>query len=559
MGFTVRDLLNSQSLVSTLSEMKLLAGEQGFSNEIKGVTIIEAPDIVKFIEGGEVLLTGLYAFKSCTVEEFGNYISDLHEKEVSAIFLKQGRDVEQANEKIELLRAYCRQYHIPLIDVPFQVSFQVIMSIVMERLFNEEVTRLKYYKMTHDNFCALSLDSKQTENTISRILDMLSKLIRNPAAIFDQKYHCLYCSNPSYSKMVKSETRHMIDPSIISRNIYYKQTGNPDCYIAEIILATGQTVFLQVWQVQSDFTSMDLIAIENAIVALQYEFSKQYTITELEQKFHNDLIQNVLLGKLTTREEIERNRVFTGLSLDGSYRVFVIGFRGGKNEDDFNERARRIDLLKECVVRQMKGCLVHYSLDQLAVIHQVEREQSLKSYRTFFQTFFSNVRKEFAGKSPDTPLIAGIGRTVHGITDIHLSYHEASDALSYFELNGMSELVGDEHSLFFSDLGVFKLLCQIEDWRDLVEFIPENLMRLYQSDNKQRDELIQTLECYLRHQLNFSETAKELFIHYKTAMYRINRISEITGIDFDNSTEVLSVRIGMIVFQMIEKRKNREV
>lgn len=559
MGFTVRDLLNSQSLVSTLSEMKLLAGEQGFSNEIKGVTIIEAPDIVKFIEGGEVLLTGLYAFKSCTVEEFGNYISDLHEKEVSAIFLKQGRDVEQANEKIELLRAYCQQYHIPLIDVPFQVSFQVIMSIVMERLFNEEVTRLKYYKMTHDNFCALSLDSKQTENTISRILDMLSKLIRNPVAIFDQKYHCLYCSNPSYSKMVKSETRHMIDPSIISRNIYYKQTGNPDCYIAEIILATGQTVFLQVWQVQSDFTSMDLIAIENAIVALQYEFSKQYTITELEQKFHNDLIQNVLLGKLTTREEIERNRVFTGLSLDGSYRVFVIGFRGGKKEDDFNERARRIDLLKECVVRQMKDCLVHYSLDQLAVIHQVEREQSLKSYRTFFQTFFSNVRKEFAGKSPDTPLIAGIGRTVHGITDIHLSYHEASDALSYFELNGMSELVGDEHSLFFSDLGVFKLLCQIEDWRDLVEFIPENLMRLYQSDNKQRDELIQTLECYLRHQLNFSETAKELFIHYKTAMYRINRISEITGIDFDNSTEVLSVRIGMIVFQMIEKRKNREV
>ena len=70
MGFMVEDLLRTEEC----REMKLICGEQGLKNEIKGVTIIEAPDIVKFINGGELLLTGLYAFKSCSIEEFQNYL-----------------------------------------------------------------------------------------------------------------------------------------------------------------------------------------------------------------------------------------------------------------------------------------------------------------------------------------------------------------------------------------------------------------------------------------------------------------------------------------------------
>ena len=43
--------------------------------------------------------------------------------------------------------------------------------------------------------------------------------------------------------------------------------------------------------------------------------------------------------------------------------------------------------------------------------------------------------------------------------------------------------------------------------------------------------------------------------HYKTAAYRIERISQITGIDFDNPNEVLSVRIGLVVCKMMENLK----
>ncbi len=41
-------------------------------------------------------------------------------------------------------------------------------------------------------------------------------------------------------------------------------------------------------------------------------------------------------------------------------------------------------------------------------------------------------------------------------------------------------------------------------------------------------------------------------VHYKTAVYRIEKIEKLTGIDFDNANEVLAVRIGLVVYKMIE-------
>ena len=105
MNFCVRDLVETKRIKG----IKVLEGEQYLDNEIDGVTIIEAPDIVKFINGGEVLLTGLYAFKSCTLEYVEECIQELERKKISAVILKKGRNVDLADEKIELFRSYARR------------------------------------------------------------------------------------------------------------------------------------------------------------------------------------------------------------------------------------------------------------------------------------------------------------------------------------------------------------------------------------------------------------------------------------------------------------------
>ena len=49
MGYTVKDLLESNNF----SEMQLISDDSGIGREIKGVRIIEVPDMEKFLGGGE--------------------------------------------------------------------------------------------------------------------------------------------------------------------------------------------------------------------------------------------------------------------------------------------------------------------------------------------------------------------------------------------------------------------------------------------------------------------------------------------------------------------------
>ena len=228
MGFSVNDLL----LAEELKDAKILGGKEGLDRQIQGVTIIEAPDIVKFINGGEVLLTGLYAFRSCSVEEFQKYINELTKKSVSALIMKRGRKVENADIKIELLLEFANTHGIPVLEVPFEISFRDIMSRIMERLFNEEVTRLKYFKTTHDNFAALALSPDSGNRGADNILDVLAKLIHNPVAVFNQNLSCLAATEDAARVLTISEDARTFEPGIYSSYTYLRQEGEePQCLI----------------------------------------------------------------------------------------------------------------------------------------------------------------------------------------------------------------------------------------------------------------------------------------------------------------------------------------
>ena len=48
MGFTVRDMVK----LDVFKTARSLGNESGWNKEVKGVSIIESPDILKFIQGG---------------------------------------------------------------------------------------------------------------------------------------------------------------------------------------------------------------------------------------------------------------------------------------------------------------------------------------------------------------------------------------------------------------------------------------------------------------------------------------------------------------------------
>lgn len=551
MALYVRDLLMGEEI----NGARLISGEEGLDQEIKGVTIIEAPDIVKWINGGEVLLTGLYAFRSCSMEEFKNYIDELVKKKISALVLKRGKPVEGAEDKIEYLIEFSRKHKIPVLEVPFEISFRDVMSRLMERLFNEEVTQLKYFKTTHDNFSALVLNSESIDVAIDHILDVLAKLIGNPVAAFNRQLSCIGASGGAERKVEIQKEAESYEPGIYSNYEYLKQKcGEYDQYIIKVKLNIRERLYLVITARNEPFDVMDSIAAESAVWALQFELVRQYSVAELEKKFQNDIMHNILNGKIDSISELQKNTSLLGVPINGCFRVIVFGLKGeDRDKKDFKSKISDTNLLSDAIACHVGNVKIYNDLDRVVVIKEVDKEQTQEEYREEIRGVVEDVQSYVTRYNKDMQVKAGVGKVVEGIINLPESFKEATEAFTFVDIAGEISEDGNSQVTLFSDLGIFKLLCQLDDPEQLLEYVPEGLQKLYNYKKPQRDDLLITLKTYLDRNQNLSKTAQDLYVHYKTASYRIEKIAKITGVDFNNANEVLAFRIGLVVYKMIEK------
>ncbi len=77
---------------------------------------------------------------------------------------------------------------------------------------------------------------------------------------------------------------------------------------------------------------------------------------------------------------------------------------------------------------------------------------------------------------------------------------------------------------------------------DLVDFRPEEVSILQAYDQKTGSELLKTLECFLLHVDDPVSAAKSLNIHRNTLLYRINKITQLTGVDLKDGDQRLRIQ-----------------
>ena len=103
------------------------------------------------------------------------------------------------------------------------------------------------------------------------------------------------------------------------------------------------------------------------------------------------------------------------------------------------------------------------------------------------------------------------------------------------------------------DLGFFQIFGEIDDVTELERYIPETLKKLYEYDDEHKGELIPTLQMFLSNNQSIRKTAGAMFVHYRTISYRLEKIKQISGINFDNANEVLAVSNGLIIYKMLKE------
>ena len=64
--------------------------------------------------------------------------------------------------------------------------------------------------------------------------------------------------------------------------------------------------------------------------------------------------------------------------------------------------------------------------------------------------------------------------------------------------------------------------------------------------------MLETLDAFLTHGGNHSETAKALILHRNTLSYRLDRIAEVTGLDLDDPAVRFRAQVALCVRRIIQ-------
>ncbi|MNZ68551.1 Carbohydrate diacid regulator [compost metagenome] len=138
-----------------------------------------------------------------------------------------------------------------------------------------------------------------------------------------------------------------------------------------------------------------------------------------------------------------------------------------------------------------------------------------------------------------------IGERVDRANHIHRSYEDAKKILHISNICNFREPHID-----FKKLGVFRLLYQLPDQDEIRAYCDPYIVPLLEYEGKHGSQLLETLSIYFKYNRNLKKTSAELFTHYNTVAYRVERACEIVGINSDNGDEMLQLYLAIKLYEM---------
>jgi sugar diacid utilization regulator len=253
----------------------------------------------------------------------------------------------------------------------------------------------------------------------------------------------------------------------------------------------------------------DRTALEHGATVLAMELARLQSVADTELRLGRDLVDQLLAGTAST-QVLEHAR---GLGFDVArpHRVFAM------TAADLDRR--HVELLQ--VVRRAA-----VSVDAPALV--VARGPTvllLVDTAVDEDGLVGAVARYMGGEI----CRIGVGGACRSVADFPRSQREAEVALRMLHIAGRQ--AGVSH---YDDLGVYRLLAEVQDPDSIEQFVRHWLGPLLDYDAERHTELVTTLSRYLEMGGSYDATADAVAVHRSTLKYRLQRIRDISGVDISD-------------------------
>ncbi|MHB8731285.1 MAG: PucR family transcriptional regulator [bacterium] len=520
---TVKEALE----LDVLRDVKIVAGSEGLGRQIRWCHIIDNPEIVRWIQGGELLLTTGYGWPELE-QTSRRTIRALNGKRLAAILFDPGPFLGEipANVVDEAARL-----ELPVLVAPRKLRFADVTEAVGRELVRRQYAIIERADRYHRQITAAAVEARDL-NDIARTV---CGLTRRSVAIEDAEFRPLAraeCGDGSGLPRAAAAPAAAVLPipydgadarALRERLREADGAVRLDGRVACAIRAGTELLgYLWILEGQAPLGDLELRVAEHGSMVAALHILRQRSQAAVEARIGHTVVDALIRGDVPEEDLIERSRLL-GFDPNGDYVVMMVSLmdraaRGRKwpltSRDEYYRREHAAQVLRRLLGQDRLPILCTYSLNRIVCLLSVDRMPDEPEWP---RRFARRLHEHLAGADGLPPVLVTFGTAHAGLSGVSKGYWEADRALA---------LAKDaDRVLFFEDLTLAHLLAQISDTDSLQAMYARTLGPMLAGPDGRV--LRETLWALVDAGFNRETAAAALGIHRNTMRGRLERVQAL--------------------------------
>lgn len=505
----------------------VVAGKNGLTRTVQNINMMDAPDILTFLKEGELLVTTGYHFKE-KEENLLQLVEGMAKKQCAGLAIKTKRFFEQVPSSICEL---AEKLNFPIIDLQTDEALGSIINESLSFILDKKTSDLQQAMMTHQLFSSYILQG----NGVEKILHSLQTLCDAPVGLFDLHGNLLFHTEKKEEKASAS-----LEKIAVQINNYFHLKASyatfsitktkQELSLFLIPTHTHKSNFLVIYRSMLPNES-SLLTIEQAANVLSFEMMRQHALKEAERRKKNEYFHQLTHDYFKNIDEATYHGKQIGLSPDKKY-ICAVG-KIPLQHYTYTDSEMIYELIEYELSKQPIPSLLFTQDNRYVILFfpdSYDKHQFIANQLILIQKVVKRHYKQ--------NVCFGIGNQSQTLLTVIDSYKEAIEALENIQMTDQAAPIQ------FYQPKQFRELLRLIPSADLEEYHEKALEGLLHYDRKDQPILLDTLSTYLNLNCQISETAKQLFIHRNTVIYRIEKCEEILGRSVHTPEETLRLRIA---------------
>lgn len=256
----------------------------------------------------------------------------------------------------------------------------------------------------------------------------------------------------------------------------------------------------------------------------------------MEQFDRNSFMQNILLGNMLVVDMYNKAQK---LHIEQTERVvFVIDLKDKRD-------TTVMEMVKNLFVNKTKDFVTELDEQSIILVKDTKDYKTEEELEKLARTIVDNLHAEAMVK-----VRVGYGNRVLYLQDITKSYQEAKMALEVGHI-----FYAEKEVISYGNLGIGRLIYQLP--MSLCEMFIQEVFGDEIPDVFQ-EETLTTIQKFFENNLNISETARQLYVHRNTLVYRLERLEKIIGLDIRRFDDAMTFKIAMMVLDHMKYQKHKQ-